>query len=454
MTYHCGDAGALGFSWNRRTDGEAMSLSKLMQLEADMQKCFRCSLCKMVPLPTVLDSRWSNGCPASRELHFHGYSGSGKSIAGLSLIEGRIEVDEALAEIAFACTACGLCDVSCKFIMEAERHQINMALREHVVEEGLGPAAHRQMIENLDAHGHPDGASRTSPSSWAEGLEVKVAPSESASVLLLAGCEVGRESDASAVVRKLALLLSRAKVDFAIQGDVEDCCGLPAYWTGHREVFARIAADRAQRFDDLGVETIIAASGSCLGAMRSKYPEYARRPRAQVVHATELLARLIEEERLPLPRPVARRVTYHDPCYLGRQSEPPLAWEGEYRKTHGCMTYADPPREINRGVGGVFDPPRRILRAIRGLDFVEMDRIREYAFCCGGGGGVPQAYPDLARQTALHRLEEAADLGAQCLVTACHHCRANLGEARRSAEGGLPVVAIIDLVYEASGIEG
>ena len=77
-----------------------MSLSKLMQLEADMQKCFRCSLCKMVPLPTVLDSRWSNGCPASRELHFHGYSGSGKSIAGLSLIEGRIEVDEALAEIA------------------------------------------------------------------------------------------------------------------------------------------------------------------------------------------------------------------------------------------------------------------------------------------------------------------------------------------------------------------
>ena len=118
-----------------------MSLSKLMQLEADMKKCFRCSLCKMVPLPTVLDSRYSNGCPANRELHFHGYSGSGKSIAGLSLIEGRIEVDQALAEIAFSCTACGLCDVSCKFIMEAERHQINMALREHLVDEGFGPSS-------------------------------------------------------------------------------------------------------------------------------------------------------------------------------------------------------------------------------------------------------------------------------------------------------------------------
>jgi Fe-S oxidoreductase len=433
-----------------------VSRSKLTQLEADMKKCFRCSLCKMVPLPTVLDARYSNGCPANRELHFHGYSGSGKSITSLSLLEGRIEVDEALAEIAFACTACGLCDVSCKFIMEAERHQINMALREHVVDEGFGPAAHRRMIEHLEAHGHPDGAARLSASPWAEGLGLKVAPTDSAPVLLFAGCGASREadaSDASAVVRKLALLLSRAGVDFMILGDAEDCCGLPAYWTGHRDVFKKIAADRARRLDELGVETIVVASGSCLGAMRAKYPEYARPPRAQVVHATEFLARLIEERKLRLPRPVTRKVTYHDPCYLGRQSEPPLVWQGETKKTRGCMTYADPPREINRGVRGVFDPPRRILRAIRGLDFVEMHRIREYAFCCGGGGGVPEAYPNLARTTALHRLEEATGVGAECLVTACHHCRANLTGAQRPAGNGLPVVDIIDLVYEAAAIE-
>jgi Fe-S oxidoreductase len=281
-----------------------------------------------------------------------------------------------------------------------------------------------------------------------------VAPEEAAPILLFAGCEVCREADASSVVRKLALLLAHSGVDFAVLGDAEGCCGLPAYWTGHRDIFARTAADTARRFDKSGAETIVTASGSCLGAIRSKYPEYARRPRAQVVHATEFLARLIEEGRLRLPTPVVRKVTYHDPCYLGRQSEPPLAWEGEYRKTHGCMTYADPPREINRGVRGVFDEPRRILRAINALDFVEMDRIREYAFCCGGGGGVPQAYPELARGTALHRIEEAAGVGAECLVTACHHCRANLNEAQQSTEDALPIVDIIDLVYEASGIEG
>ncbi len=431
-----------------------MGLAKLRQLEADMKKCFRCSLCKMVPLPTVLDSRYVDACPANLEFQFHGYSGSGKSIMALSLIEGRIEVDDTLAEISFACTACGLCDVACKFIMEAERHQVNMALREHIVDEGFGPPAHREMIENLERHGHPGGRPRSDSSSWSEGLGLKTAPVDQAPVLLLAGCMARGAPDASRVVGKLARLLVRAGVDFAILGEEESCCGLPAYWTGHRDLFTSIATRAVRRLDELGAQTIVTVSGSCLGAIRSKYPEYASAPRARVLHATELLARLVEEGKLPLPRPVRRRVTYHDPCYLGRQSEPPLVWEGEYKTTHGCMTYADPPRQINRGVAGVFDEPRSLLRAIEGLDFVEMARIREYSFCCGGGGGVPMAHPEMARRTALQRLEEAASVEADCLVTACHHCRSNLSGARSSADGWLlPVTDIIDLFYEAAGME-
>jgi Fe-S oxidoreductase len=372
----------------------------------------------------------------------------------LSLVEERIEVDEALAEITYACTACGLCDVSCKFIMEAERHLINMALREHIVERGFGPSAHRGMIERLEAHGHPAGESAASRASWAEGLDLKVAPAERAPVLLLAGCLAAGDSDSARVARKLARLLLKAGVDFAILGEAERCCGLPAYWTGHRDLFTGIATDEAGRLDDLGAETIVTTSGSCLGAMRSKYPEYARSPRARVVHATEFLAELIEKGGLQLTRPLRRSITYHDPCYLGRQSEPPVAWEGEYKTSHGCMTYADPPREIRRGVGGVFDEPRRLLRAIPGIDLVEMARIREYAYCCGGGGGVPEAYPELARSAALDRLDEAADTGADCLVTACHHCRANLRQPQVPGEGReLAVMDIVDLVFEAAGVE-
>jgi Fe-S oxidoreductase len=419
-----------------------------------MKKCFRCSLCKMAPLPTVLNSKYSDGCPSSRLFHFHGYSGSGKNIMALSLVDGRIDVDSDLADITFACTACGLCDVSCKFIMEAERHAVNMALREHLVDEGFGLPAHRPAIDSLLEQERASGKPGGIPSSQAADLGLKSLPGEKAEVLLFAGCPQGDDPAAFEVTRKLARLLLHAGVDAGILDNADLCCGLPAYWTGHRDVFTKAATDMTDLLDSLDVRTIVTTSGSCLGAMRSKYPEYACAPKAKVLHASELLADLVKKGRLRLPRPVERRVTYHDPCYLGRQSEPPVTWEGEHKVTHGCMTYADPPRAINRGVGGVFDEPRSVLRAIKGLDFVEMYRIREYSYCCGGGGGVPQAYPELAGAAATHRLEEAHDVGADCLVTACHHCRANLSEAQRSGGGQLPpVLDIIDLVYEAADID-
>jgi Fe-S oxidoreductase len=243
-------------------------------------------------------------------------------------------------------------------------------------------------------------------------------------------------------------------VDFGILRENEGSCGLPAYWTGHREVFANIANHLVDMLDDMKIETVVVLSGSCLGALRSKYPEYARAPTAKVLHVTEFLAHLIAHNRLRLPNSVRRSVTYHDPCYLGRQSEPPIIWKGEQKVALGCMTYTEPPKEINRGVNGVYDPPRQILRAIKGLHFIEMYRIREYSYCCGGGGGVPSAYPDLALSTARDRLEEAVDVGAECLVTACLHCKANLSKSQQSWEKPLlPVVDIVELVYEAAGID-
>jgi len=418
-----------------------------------MQKCFRCSLCKMVPLPTVLNTKYADGCPASHLYHFHGFSGSGKSIMALSLINGRIEVDQTLADISFACTACGLCDVSCKFIMDAERHAVNMALREYVVDMGFAMPAHKPMIKNLQEYGNPEGRTDDRDLGWAREMGLKILPNQKAPVLLFTGC-LRCDPGATEVARRCAALLKRARVDFAILQENETCCGLPAYWTGHRTVFANMANHMADLLDEVGVETIVVLSGSCLGALRSKYPEYARAPKAKVLHITEFLAQLIAENRLRLRNPIKRRVTYHDPCYLGRQSEPPPTWRGVQKVTRGCMTYTEPPKEINRGVNGVYEPPRQILRAIKGVDFIEMYRIREYSYCCGGGGGVPLAYPDLARSTALDRLEEAVDVGAEFLVTSCHHCRANLSKSQQSLEKPLiPVVDIVDLVYDAAGID-
>jgi Fe-S oxidoreductase len=184
--------------------------------------------------------------------------------------------------------------------------------------------------------------------------------------------------------------------------------------------------------------------------LHSKYPRYSRAPQAKVLHASEFLLSLIQKGNLRLTQPIQQCVTYHDPCYLGRQSEPVQSWQGEERQTHGVMRYFTPPKLINYGVRGVFDAPRQVLRAIRGLRFVEMHRIREYAYCCGGGGGVPDAHPQVAQSAAIQRLDEARHVGADILVTACQHCRYNL--TRWQDGPSIPVMDVVDLVYEAAGL--
>jgi heterodisulfide reductase subunit D len=419
-----------------------MSLSRLKALEDEMKKCFRCSLCKMIPLPVVQDPRFADGCPASRLFHAHGYSGSGKSIMALSLLDGRIGVDPDLAEVTFACTACGLCDVSCKFIMDAERHLINMALREHLVEEGFGLPEHdealRRIGENQDT-GEESGA--------------RFPAGEARDILLLGGRTAAAGARAG-TREKLLRLLRAAGVNAVTLGESEPDTGLMAYWTGRRDRFQRAAGNLIRCVERANARTVIAVSGSDLGMLRSKYPEAGLDPGFRVLHATELLDTLIGQGRLRFTRPVARRVTFHDPCYLGRQSEPPVKWDGQTIVTRGCMACTDPPRLVNRGVNGVFEPPRNCLRAIPGVEFREMHRIREYAFCCGGGGGVPEAFPRLARETALHRIEEARATGADCIVTACGTCRETLSRAQAAGpvEQAMPVLDVIDLVAEAAGI--
>jgi Fe-S oxidoreductase len=416
-----------------------MSLERLTELRPEMKKCVRCSLCKLVPLPTIKDSRFSSGCPPVDEYHFHAYSGGGIQIMALSLLDGRIEADDDLAQIVSACTTCGLCDVACKYIMAAERMDVIMALKEHLVETG-------HVLPQQPARLEPD----PSLVNWARGLGIMKAPDERAEVLLYAGAGANHDVRQAANARMLALLLQKAGVNFAILDGGDPDSGIDLYWTGQREAFEGQADKVLALLDGTEVTTIITLCGEDLGMLRAKYPAIGRTPNACVLHASEFLLNLIQKGALKLTRSIPQKVTYHDPCYLGRQSEPPQSWQGEEPRTHGVMTYFVPPKPINYGTNGVFDAPRQILRLIPGLEFAEMQRIREYAYCCGGGGGVPDIHPNVARKAALHRIEEAAATGAEALITACQHCRGNLN--RWQDEEALPVKDIVELVFEAAGL--
>jgi Fe-S oxidoreductase len=139
-------------------------------------------------------------------------------------------------------------------------------------------------------------------------------------------------------------------------------------------------------------------------------------------------------------------VTYHDPCRLGRLGESWVHWEG--KQLPGGNFVFDPPKTYRRGTYGVYQPPRDVLKSIPGLKLTEMTRIKEYAWCCGAGGGVSESNPDYAKWTAQERIKEAKSAGVEALVTACPWCEKNFNEALQD-NSILKVYDIVELLEKA-----
>jgi Fe-S oxidoreductase len=169
----------------------------------------------------------------------------------------------------------------------------------------------------------------------------------------------------------------------------------------------------------------------------------------EVFHITQYLEKLIEEGKLKLTKKVPMTVTYHDPCHLGRLGEPWIHWNGKEIKLTMQLILHDPPKKYRRGLNGVYETPRNILKSIPGLEFIEMYRIREYAWCCGAGGGVIDAYPDFSIWTGAERLREAKAVGARAIVSACPWCKRNFLDAAKETGDDIEVYDIIELVQMA-----
>lgn len=220
--------------------------------------------------------------------------------------------------------------------------------------------------------------------------------------------------------------------------------GLPS---GDREVSVDLIRKNIETFNGLGIQELVTSCAMCYGMFKAVYPAYGKL-NFGVFHLVEYIDRLIRDERLRFNKAVNLKVTYHDPCHLGRQGESYIPWEGT-RTEFGRLV---PPKEFRRGTLGIYEPPRNILRRIPGVKFVEMERIKENAWCCGAGGGVRVAYEDFALWTASERLEEVKTSGAEGLVTCCPHCEQNFSDAIKQNEEKIKVYDILDLVW--AGLDG
>jgi Fe-S oxidoreductase len=242
-------------------------------------------------------------------------------------------------------------------------------------------------------------------------------------------------------------ILKDAGVDIGIMSEKESCCGGRVYSMGFKDEFTRLARNTIESWEKAGVKTVVTSCADCFHAFSRLYPQLGAK--IEVLHTVQYLDRLIKQGKLKLTRPVPMRVTYHDPCHLGRLGEPYVPWEGQEKKIYNQIVVYEPRKPRYNGAWGVYDAPRDILKSIPGLELLEMERIREYAWCCGAGGGVRETYPEFSNWTATERIEEAKATGAEAIVSACGWCERNFLDAVENNDMKMKVLDIIDLVKKA-----
>jgi Fe-S oxidoreductase len=368
---------------------------------------------------------------------------------GLSVLENRIGYTNDYLDILYKCQLCGACDISCKCNKDMEPLAIAQELRIKAVEDGQLLPAHMAVIDGLRKEDNMLQSKKADRGNWAKGLNVKNITEDKAAVYFHAGCRYSFDEELWPQAQAALKLLLKAGVDVAIAGKDENCCGCRAYEMGYQGELTKYAENNLEMLKNAGVKTIVTPCAECYQGFKVVYPKIGKMSNIEVFHITEYLDQLIKAGKLKLNKRVPMNVTYHDPCHLGRLGEPFIPWQGVEKKVFKQVWIYDPPKPWRKGTNGVYQPPRDVIQSIPGIELTEMKRIKEYAWCCGAGGGVIDAYPDFAAWTALERIEEARTTGAEALVTACPWCKRNFTDAIKASGERMKVMDIIELVEQS-----
>jgi len=296
---------------------------------------------------------------------------------------GLVEIEN---ERIWQCAACGSCPTRCPRGVEIV--EILLSVRRIATEHNILPQGVRVARGNLIAEGNPWGGKRKEREAWARGLSVP-AFSENAALLYFPCCTQCYEQRTMKSAVATVEILLKAGVDFCLIGREAVCCGESIRKAGEEDVYKRLARENIKTFIDKGVTSILVSSPHCYQSFRKEYPEF--RVDFDIIHISQYLLQLIRAGRLEFTRAYAGKVTYHDPCFLGRHN-------------------------------GIYDSPREILREIPGLELVEMADSRVDSLCCGGGAGRVWVETSKAERLSDLRLKQALETEADVLATFCPYC--------------------------------
>jgi heterodisulfide reductase subunit D len=379
-----------------------------------MEACTNCRICADV-CPAVSAALDGNLSAVTRIAQLKGLLRRRHPLLGKLL--GRAlhsgEQARAFGEAAFRCTLCGSCQEVCPVGIRLK--DLWASVRADCAAFELAPAKLGLIQRNLERARNVFAEDQEERAEWVEDLDEPPADGhirETARVVFFTGCVSAFFPLVQRIPLAFVEILDAAGVDFTLLGGDEWCCGFPLLGAGKRDDFQGLVAHNREAVGRRGAEEVVFSCPSCYQMWREHYPGGLR-----ISHAAEYLQRLIRQGRLPL-KALEMRVTYHDPCDLGRGAR-------------------------------VFDPPREILRAVPGVEFVELPRHGRNCTCCGGGGNLEMVDPDLAARIAGLKVEEVLSTGAQAVVTSCQQCvRTMTGHVRRN-KLKLEVMDIVQFVRKA-----
>jgi len=337
--------------------------------------CYQCGKCDTV-------------CPWNRVRKF--------SVRKL-IREATFGVSEIEKEEIWRCTTCGKCPQRCP--RDVKQIDDFISLRRMATGYGVFPAAvkpYRAVSSGLTGQGNPFNEDRKTRADWAEGLNVKTF-AEGMDVLYFPCCYCSYDPRLKKVAQATVKILQKAGVDFGILGSKENCCGESIRRTGNEEVFKKLAKENIKTFVDNGVKKILVSSPHCYHTFKNEYPDF--KVNFDVIHISQYLFGLVNDGKLQITKEYGKKITYHDPCYLGRHN-------------------------------GVYDEPRGVLNKIPGLELNEMPETRVDSLCCGMGGGRIWAETEKHERFSNLRVEQAIELGAEEVVTSCPYCITALEDSR------------------------
>ena len=337
-----------------------------------------------------------------------------RPLVGDEKVNGVIHPD-----VLWSCTNCGACVQECPVDIEHIDHITDMR-RHQVLIESAFPAEASTMLKNLENKGDPWGMGESRRLDWAEGLDFEVPVvdgpiGDDVQYLFWVGCAGALEDRARKTTRAIAELLHTAGVSFAVLGPAETCTGDPARRMGNEFVFSMLAQQNIETLNEAGARTIVASCPHCFNTIANEYPQLGGN--YEVIHHTQLLARLVAEGKLTPVNPVNEKITYHDPCFLGRHNK-------------------------------VFTPPREIMEKVPGVQAQEMHRCKNRGFCCGAGGARMWMEERIGKRINTERIDEALGTNPDTISTGCPYCMVMLGDAvsaKKSSGEAKETLEVIDV---------